>query len=297
MFKDFQSDPLVKKILVLNNKYGNSLKFHKKCSTVIKEFSNPEFITNVFKQYISNKNFLNKKWKSYEIPHLVIYENEDISIVYNIFNPTANEGSEIASHLIHHHQSFILSSYIMAGPGYHTIEFEKEIKYLTENNCYILKPTKSFLHKKGKVNILEENIPHLIFNVPETTISIALWTEKKEEKSEKNNYSLTDDRLSYFKKNHLYFGLSENDFLHEITSNIDYEDESEIHIQTICYFFQEFANNNRPYLLDVNSNPDIPEKWRYWLNMLYSDTKINPPHIKNNLNTLGNKMEIEDFNY
>ena len=71
----------------------------------------------------------------------------------------------------------------MAGPGYHTIEFEKEIKYLTENNCYILKPTKSFLHKKGKVNILEENIPHLIFNVPETTISIALWTEKKEEKS------------------------------------------------------------------------------------------------------------------
>ena len=40
----------------------------------------------------------------------------------------------------------------MAGPGYHTIEFEKEVKYLNENNSYILKPSKSFLHKKDKVN-------------------------------------------------------------------------------------------------------------------------------------------------
>ena len=297
MFKDFQPDPLIKKILVLNNKYGNSLKFHKKCSTVIKEFSNPEFITNVFKQYISNKNFLNKKWKSYEIPHLVIYENEDISIVYNIFNPTANEGSEIAAHLIHHHQSFILSSYIMAGPGYHTIEFEKEVKYLNENNSYILKPSKSFLHKKDKVNILQENIPHLIFNVPETTISIALWTEKKEEKFDKKYYSSTHDRLSYFKKNGLYYGLSENDFLTEVSRNINYKDDSKIHIQSICYFLQEFGNEQRSYLSQIISNPNISEKWRYWLNMLSTNTKINVPLIKNNLNTLGNKMKIEDFNY
>ena len=295
MFKDFQSDPLIKKIRVLNDKYGNSLKFHKKCSTVIKEFKNIEFLTKVFKKNIENKDFLSKQWKSYEIPHLIIYESEDISIVYNIFNPILNESLDIAAHLIHHHQNFILSSYIMAGPGYHTIEFEKEVQYISENNSYILKPSKSFLHKKDKVNILEENIPHLIFNVPETTISIALWTEKKEEKFDKKNYSSTHDRVSYFKKNELYYGLNENNFLAEVSRNINYEDDSEMHIQSICYFLQEFGNEQRSYLSKIISNTNAPKKWRYWINMLFSNTKINVPMIKCNLNTLGNKMKIHDF--
>ena len=113
----------------------------------------------------------------------------------------------------------------------------------------------------------------------------------------KKYYSSTHDRLSYFKKNGLYYGLSENDFLTEVSRNINYKDDSKIHIQSICYFLQEFGNEQRSYLSQIISNPNISEKWRYWLNMLSTNTKINVPLIKNNLNTLGNKMKIEDFNY
>lgn len=296
MFQKLQSDPLIKKILKLHDRYGNTLQFHRNCSSLIKKFNNPEFITNVFIQNIKDKRFILKEWKSYEIPHLVIFENENIRIVYNIFSPVINESSETAAHLIHHHKSNILSSYIMAGPGYHTIEFEKEIKYF-DNNCYDLKPSKSFLHKKYNLNILKENIPHLIFNVPETTISIALWTEKKEENFENNNSSINYERTSYFKKNGVYHGISENNFIYEISRNINYQCDSEIHIQIICYFFQEFGSKKNSNFQDFISNSHMSEKWRYWLNMACSNNKINAPLLKNNLNTLGNKMKIENFNY
>ena len=239
-----------------------------------------------------NNIFINRQWNSCEIPYLIIYEDEKISIKYHVFSPIENNDSETAAYLIHHHGDFILSSYILYGPGYHTIEFEKQIIQNNNNNNYILSPVKSFHHSNNRINILDSNTPHLVFNVSKTTSSVVIWSENIDyptSPSEKESL-----RTSYFIRNGEYYGINEKEFINKISENIFYENDSEKHIQSICYFLQELGYKNNFFLSTIFSKK-IPEKWLKWLRKIYLNIKIEPAVFKGNLNTLGNEMKINDF--
>ena len=290
MFTDLKTEPAVKEIILLHNKYGDSLIFHKKCIKLIKSFKNLKFLYKVFERNLLNNIFINRQWNSSEIPYLIIYEDEKISIKYHVFSPIENNDSETAAYLIHHHGDFILSSYILYGPGYHTIEFEKQI--IQNNNNYILSPVKSFHHSNNRINILDSNTPHLVFNVSKTTSSVVIWSENIDYPTSLSEKGFL--RTSYFIRNGEYYGINEKEFINKISENIFYENDSEKHIQSICYFLQELGYKNNFFLSTIFSKK-IPEKWLKWLRKIDLNIKIEPAVFKGNLNTLGNEMKINDF--
>ncbi len=290
MFTELKTEPLVKQIILLHNEYGDSIMFHKKCRKIIKSFKNLKFLYKVFERNLLNNSFINKQWNSCDIPYLNIYKDEKITIKYNIFSPVENNSLETAADLIHHHGNFILSSYIIYGPGYHTIEFEKTI--IENNSNYILNPVRSFYHSNDNINILDCNTPHLVFNVSKTTSSVVIWSENSEYPT--SHFETGFSRTSYFIKNGEYYGISEKQFINEISKNIFYENDSEKHIQSICYFLQELGYKNNLFISTIMSEK-IPEKWHKWLKKIHLNIKIEPALFKGNLNTLGNEMKINDF--
>lgn len=290
MFTELKNEPLIKKIILLYQKYGDSITFHKKCSSIIKSFNNIKFLKKVFEINLLNNSFINKQWSSCDIPYLNIYEDGNITIKYHIFSPVENNCSNSSAYLIHHHGNFVLSSYIMYGPGYHTIEFEKKI--IQNNNNYILNPVKSFHHSNNRTYILDSSTPHLVFNVSKTTASVVIWSKNID--CQERHCEDGISRTSYFKKTGIYYGVSEMDFLNKILENIFYENDSEKHIQSICYFMQEMGYKTNLFLSTIMSN-NIPQKWLKWLRKIDLNIKIQPSVFRKNLNTLGNEMKITDF--
>ena len=141
--------------------------FIKKHTKYSQNLGSIKFISKVFEQNLKHHSFLNKQWTSCEIPQLTVYEDDEITIRYHFFLPVKSLNNDNAAYLIHHHGDNILSSHIFYGPGYQTIEFQKEILQLSDKS-YKLKISKDFFHANGDTNLLEDYIPHLSFQCIKT---------------------------------------------------------------------------------------------------------------------------------
>ena len=106
--RQFEKNKLIDQIKDIHNNVDCSFNFHKKASHFLKLMETRKFLSETFEKNLIEKSFIKKKWKSYEIPKLKIYEDEDFSLYYHIFCPIKNSNSEIASYLIHDHQNYIL---------------------------------------------------------------------------------------------------------------------------------------------------------------------------------------------
>tara|TARA_B110000879_G_scaffold207829_1_gene292235 strand:- start:678 stop:1547 length:870 start_codon:yes stop_codon:yes gene_type:complete len=278
---------LIYEIITIEKEIGNGINFHKKISKTIAEFGVFELIANVFEENIKQKSFVNKKWTSCEIPQLTIFENEKITIKYHFFLPVINLEDQNASYLIHHHGANILSSHIFDGPGYQTIEFKKEI-IIQPDKSFILKINKKFRHSNGSTNLLEDWTPHIIFNVAETSASIALWSTQKLDKK-------NETRLNYNFKNGKYYGITDFEFSSEVMKMEMFEDNSEMHIQAICYFMQKFNYQNNSFLSNILLDINPKSFWSKWLKKLKNNDLIDPPYHNEIINTLGEKIDIKSF--
>lgn len=284
MSKSVSLQFLLNDFLKVHHAYGNGKEFHNKISAKISEFGLANIFFEVFEQELENKKFIQKKWNSCELPQLTIYEDDDITLKYHFFIPVGATHNQNATYLIHHHGSYILTSHIFYGKGYRTIEFEKEI--LNHNdNSYSLKIKKDYFHKYGSSNLVEERIPHIIFNVSNLTASIALWTSSEPiiEGESRLNYTLENDK---------FIGISETDFIEKVAQDQEFCYNSELHIKTVCYFMQQNGYSNDVFLSRIlrEINPD--SFWIKWLNKLKNNECIQHPYYNSFLNTLGKKIEI-----
>lgn len=278
---------LVDKIITIEKEIGNGINFHKKISKEITEFSKFKLVASVFEENIKQKSFVNKKWTSCEIPQLTIFENEKITIKYHFFLPVKNFEDQNAAYLIHHHGNNILSSHIFYGPGYKAIEFKKEIIKQPEKS-FILKINKKFRHSNGSTNILEDWTPHIISNVAEASASIALWSTQKLDKK-------NEVRLNYNFKNGKYYGITDFEFSSEVMKMEMFEDNSEIHVQAICYFMQKFNYQNNSFLSNILMNINPNSFWSKWLKKLKNNDLIETPYHNEIINTLGQKIDIKSL--
>jgi hypothetical protein len=287
MLNNIYNTSLIQRILLIKEELGTGIDFHKKTHELLPEFSSLKYVSKVFEKNLNDSLFLDKKWNSYEIPHLTIYEDKNITIRYHLFFPVQTLNNHNAAYLIHHHGNNILSSYILHGPGYQTIEFEKEILMLSDNS-FKLKIAKDFFHSNGSINLLEDWIPHLIFNVLTPTVSIALWT---------NSESSSDEqlRLNYTLKKERFYSISDDDFCEEASKDIRFEFDSERHIQAICYFIQQLGYCNRSFLSETLSKVKSNELWSKWLIKLENSEPIELPYFIDKINTMGENLSIEEI--
>lgn len=284
MFSNIYSSDTINKLLSIKKDVGTNINFHKKAHKILPEFGSIKFIYKVFEQNLKHHSFLNKQWTSCEIPQLTVYEDDEITIRYHFFLPVNNLNNDNAAYLIHHHGDNILSSHIFSGPGYHTVEFQKEILRQSDKS-YMLKISKDFSHTNGATNLLEDYTPHLVFNVSKPTASIALWSNSNLNINEK-------PRLNYTLENGKFYGLTDSQFITEARKDLRFEDNSEKHIQAICYFMQQFDYNNKLFIDGVLHDNKLNAFWYKWLTKLKDDKFIELPFFDNSINTLGNDISI-----
>jgi len=288
--KKLENQRLIEQVINIYNNVECNLKFHKKSSRFIKLMRNNDFLSYIFEKNLVNKKFIKKKWKSFEVPKLTIYENENFSLHYHIFCPIKDYTSETAIYLIHDHQSYILSSYIFFGNGYKTIEFVKNIYH--DQNKYQLLISKNFHHSNNSVNILDSHTPHVIFNVPTTTSSIVLWSKDQSKEDKFNN------RINYYIENNKIKKIKDDGFIKKTESYENFEKDSEKHIQAICFLLQKNNYDKIKFLNQIIEDKSTNEKWKKWLSKLAEKTPISEPIFKKNLNTFNldiHKNDIENL--
>ena len=284
MFSNIYSSDIIKKILLIKNDVGIDVNFHKETHKILPELGSIKFMSKVFEQNLKHNSFINKQWTSYEIPQLFIYNDNEITIKYHFFLPAKNLNNAHAAYLIHHHGDNILSSHIFYGSGYQTIEFQKDILQLNDQS-FKLKINKDFFHSNGGINLLEEFTPHLVFNVPKPTASIALWS----------NLNINEKpRLNYTLKHGKFYGFTDSQFIKELEKDYRFKKNSEKHIQGICYFMQKMGYANKPFINSLLKRSDLNNFWYKWLTKLKDRDQIELPYFENDINTLGKIINIED---
>ena len=74
-----------------------------------------------------------------------------------------------------------------------------------------------------------------------------------------------------------------------------FEDNSEMHIQAICYFMQKFNYQNNSFLSNILLDINPKSFWSKWLKKLKNNDLIAPPYHNEIINTLGEKINIKSF--
>lgn len=283
-----KNNTLISKIIQLSNELKDSLIFHKKSQYILKEMGTLDFVSEVFEANLLDNLFLKRKWTSFDIPHLSIYTNDDIDLKYHIFLPPKSKNTEMASYLIHHHMEYTLSSYVFFGEGYHTIQFNKEITTNSDGTLN-MKISKDFFHANSKINILDSWSPHVIFNAPTTTATLVLWS--------KGNTPVMDvkKRGNYYPDNGNLYKIDEEEFIIEAKKDDDYDENSEKHIQAICYFMQEIGYKNNSFIKQILQSSDLPKSWNKWLSFLVSGDYIDSPYFNEEINILKKQISIPDI--
>ena len=141
--------------------------------------------------------------------------------------------------------------------------------------------------------MLDSWVPHIIFKVSHVTSSVALWStnKKKELFYGKNQVGI---RMNYYLKNHKILGIDENSFFNEISINSNYEEDSEKHIQAICYFMQNVGYKNKSFISKILKCSNTPEIWHKYLSCIVNEENIAIPYFESLINTLGLSMSLEE---
>jgi hypothetical protein len=289
MFDNLISEPLVSYIIKLSNQIDESILFHRESYESMRFMSKLEFISKVFEANLMEEKFLLKKWADYEIPHLIIYQDNNIDLKFHIFSPCSSGKKENASYLIHHHGNNILSSFVFFGSGYKSIHFDKEI-LKNQDGTFNLKVNKIISHLNGNINIVPSWVPHLVSNVESTTATIVLWSEDK--KSNQYSSAINEIRMSYFYENGKYFGINEQEFIIEVNKISEFENDSEKHIQSICYLMQKLGYVNNVLLKKIINNSNTPKSWVKYLKLLFLEKNIEAPIFNMKINTLNKEIRI-----
>lgn len=262
------------------------LVFHDKSEGLLRSIGTIKVLSEVFEANLLNDQFIRRKWSSFDIPHLPIYSDTFIDLKYHMFMPARSKKMDVVSYLIHDHMDYILSSYVLMGGGYRSFEFEKDYR---ESSGDTLTISKEFYHGKNSFYVLDSWRPHVICKVVSPTATLVLWSKG----NSKNDNDKT--RKIYYPKGGRLICISEEKFIDLVKNNVGFEDNSEQHIQAICFFMQELGYQNTEFLKDLIYKNDLPVRWKTWLSYLYSGKKIDCPYFNYEINTLQQEITITEI--
>lgn len=268
----------------LTKKYEGK-KLHKKASSYLKKIGTIDFFIETLNNNLKSNDFFNKKWSMYEMPYLVIYKDEEIELRFNLFFPTAEKDFNSVSHLIHHHENSILSTYVVDGSGYQTIEFDKNFVLHSDGTAKLNK-IKDIRLNKGQSNIVDILSPHVISNVLTPTLTLNLWTFESDNVTDK-------ERAHFFINNGNYNYVFENTFLENSRSIIDANMPID-HEKAFCYYIQKYKLDHS-IIQGFLKNRKLNKRWEKYLFGILNNEVINYPIYNCKSLTLGNEFTFEEL--
>ena len=158
-----------------NNKDKYSV--HHKIKKHIEELCHDkDFIQNVIKDSIREEKFFGN---STNLFFYLLIEG-DVIIAINLFPPIRDKAKDITVDNIHHHGWRLLTTGVILGNGYESINFIKKSHENIEGNQVKIKIDRIFRHTHDSVQFVDSDQAHVVFHPQKTTATLAIWSADRD---------------------------------------------------------------------------------------------------------------------
>ena len=139
------------------------------------------FIHDALKECIISPKFL------YSAENLFFYllVEGDVIIAINLFPPIYDKEKNITHDNIHHHGWRLLTTGVISGEGYETINFVKNSHRDIIKEEVKLKIESMYRHTKGEIKFIDSEQAHVVFQPDNTSATLALWSADRTLKNQK----------------------------------------------------------------------------------------------------------------
>ena len=203
-----ESSIILKNIAKEFHNNDNKYKIHNKLNNYILNLSTDRnFLINSLKNCISRRNFFLNDAQNLFFYLLI---EGDVIVAINLFPPTKNKEINITHDNIHHHGWRLLSTALVIGEGYETINFKRKSHEIIQNNVVKLKIEDSFKHVSGEVKFIDSEQAHVVFQPQSTSATLAVWSSDR---------SLRNQKLKKIFSNFPYVNKFISNTIHKLNLN------------------------------------------------------------------------------
>jgi hypothetical protein len=100
----------------------------------------------------------------------------DVIIQLNLFAPIRDGGKDITQDNIHHHGWRLLTTGVVSGDGYNSIDFKQRCHENRTGDKVNLEAKEIFRHVSGKTRFIESYTPHVVFHPTTLCSTLAVWS-------------------------------------------------------------------------------------------------------------------------
>ncbi|WP_317898623.1 hypothetical protein [Aurantibacillus circumpalustris] len=313
------SNTYVQKVIDLNSSIQDRYEFHKRASEFIVQMGKDKtFWFDLFKQNLSDKGYLQRKWTMYEIPFFYVYENDDFYIKVHLFVPLKTYEPHVVASAIHHHNNYLLTSYAAYGSGYEALIFEKDFNTDPNTKKTDLRVREHFTQAERPMHMVDAWEPHAVVNPISLSATLVLWSPDKKRATDalrsnpllkmikvplrKLIYILgldkkigiaAKDTYQYFVKENNFYGIPEDDFFAPTRAQAGPEVD-DYSIQTVFAFMQRMGFDDKEFLKSMLASKDVPTYYQKWIKMLLNNETIKDTFAKEIINVPGGRMMVND---
>ena len=140
----------------------------------------------IIKQLCKDRDFLHETLRGcLKDPHILqnatqlmipLLNSGDIIISINFFCPIRDGGESITHDNIHHHGWRLLTTGVMSGHGYETINFVRGSHNDRVGNIVKLRIKEIYRHISGDPRFIDSNQPHVVFHNQSLCSTLAVWS-------------------------------------------------------------------------------------------------------------------------
>jgi len=268
--------------------------------------SDKDFIHDAIKKCIKNTSVLSQADNLFF--YLLI--SGDVIIAINLFPPIADGAKNITHDNIHHHGWRLLTTGIISGNGYETINFVKKSHEDINDGVVNLKFEQMYKHTQGGTKFVDSYQPHVVFHPETSTATLAMWSAEKplvNQKIKKYLKNFTSLRNTLSKLAHAT-GISKSLGLNPV-KGIYFHPENGRIVETINYskptdgppeeiipcmfkFFQQIGFNDSTFFNEIKKTAEPDTK--KLCDMLIENEEIKDAGIKGNIRRRFTKDQILD---
>ncbi len=158
---------------------------HEECMPVMGAMARDRaFFLGVIRKCLSDADYL-AQVRHYPTLAFPIEENEDFTLVANVFLPLPDGNRDLSFQSIHHHGQLLLTTISAFGAGYESIIFRPGYAIDLETGLTDMQMDRLYPNDLHNLAFIDKLTPHIVFYPEAASITLALWSREKHEALDK----------------------------------------------------------------------------------------------------------------
>ena len=158
---------------------------HDECVPVMSAMARDrKFFFDVIRKCLSDPEYLGRV-RHYPTLAFPIEENEDFTLVANVFLPLPDTNRDLSFQSIHHHGQLILTTISAFGAGYESIIFKPGYSIDLETGLTDMQMDRHYQNELYNLAFIDKLTPHIVFYPEAASITFALWSREKHDALDK----------------------------------------------------------------------------------------------------------------